>query len=491
MQMISINEEERKLIRQLQLEMLREVDRLCNKHHIRYCIGYGTLLGAVRHTGYIPWDDDADILMLRKDYEKFKVCCQKELKAPIFLQDYTTDKAYLWGYSKLRNLNTTYIRTGQEHIPCKNGVFIDIFPLDGVPSGVLLQIAQDFICFLLRKCLWAKVGYMEERSGFKRAVYRALSVISKERIYSIYDKLVKLSNRKQHKRVRCLLFTAPGKHWNKKGNPLRTRYGFKSSWLEKRRKFKFENLYLWGSQEYQECLTYLYGDYMALPPQEKRVAHAPVSSLDLSRVWNDTRYWNEVYKNKKILDSPSRFAEEVAKSMKQGSTVVDLGCGSGRDSVFFSEQNYNVVAIDLSPEAIRMVKKKAPEIEAIEGDFVEFLANYSDEFDYLYSRFSLHAISETQERQFIRNAYSALKGGGKFFIEARSIEDERFGKGEKVEKNTFRYEGHVRRFINIKELEERLRSEGFVIEEIEQSRGFAPFGDDDPIVIRVMCKREG
>lgn len=490
MREIPITEEERKIIRQVQLELLSAVDMICNTYHIQYSIGYGTLLGAVRHKGYIPWDDDADILMMREDYEKFKVCCQKYLKAPLFLQDHETDEKYLWGYAKMRNLNTTYIRVGQEHIACKSGVFIDIFPLDGVPGSLPLQIAQDFLCFVLRKCLWAKVGSRQEQTAFKRAGYTALSIIPKEKIYGIYDKLVRLSNQKKRERVRCLLFTAPGKHWGKRKKPFKERYGFKREWIEERRRFEFENLCLWGSRDYQECLTYLYGNYMVSPPREKRLAHAPVSHLDLSKVWNDTAYWNAVYSQKKENGEPSLFAVEMEQYMKPESTVVDLGCGSGRDSLFFAARNHKVLAVDLSSEAIRMISQISPEITAMEGDFVTFLGKHENAFDYLYSRFSLHAISANREQAFIRRAYNSLKKGGLLFIEARSIQDERFGIGEEIEKNTFRYEGHARRFIDINELEKTLKAEGFLIEKIVQSRGFAPYGSEDPSIIRAICRKE-
>lgn len=489
MREIPITEEERKIIRQVQLELLSAVDMICNTYHIKYSIGYGTLLGAVRHKGYIPWDDDADILMMREDYEKFKICCRKHLKAPLFLQDHETDEKYLWGYAKLRNLNTTYVRVGQEHIACKNGVFIDIFPLDGIPDSLPLQMAQDFLCFVLRKCLWAKVGSRQKQEGFKRVGYAALSVIPKEKIYGIYDKLVRLSNQKKRERVRCLLFTAPGKHWGKRKKPFKERYGFKREWIEQRSSFEFENLCLWGSRDYQECLTYLYGDYMALPPREKRLAHAPVSHLDLSKVWNDTAYWNKVYSQKTESGEPSLFAIEMEQYMKPESTVVDLGCGSGRDSLFFAARNHKVLAVDLSSEAIRIISRAAPEITAIEEDFVSFLGKYENAFDYLYSRFSLHAISANREQAFIRRAYNSLKKGGILFIEARSIQDERFGRGEKIGKNTFRYEGHARRFIDINELEKNLKTEGFLMEQIVQSRGFAPYGNEDPSIIRAICRK--
>lgn len=89
---------------------------------------------------------------------------QKELPEKYFLQDECSDEYYLWGYSKLRNMNTTYVRCGQEHIPYKNGVFIDIFPLDNVPWFLPFRILQDAYGFVLRKMLWAKVGKIRRKS---------------------------------------------------------------------------------------------------------------------------------------------------------------------------------------------------------------------------------------------------------------------------------------------------------------------------------------
>lgn len=281
MKTIEITEEQKAQIKIIQIDMMKELDRICNKYNITYCLGYGTMLGAVRHKGFIPWDDDADLLMLREDYDKFKKVCIKELPEKYFFQDAETDSEYLWGYAKLRNLNTKYVRCGQEHIKCKNGVFIDIFPLDNIPHSIMGQIYQDIVCTILRKMLWAKVGQFTEKSVCKRFLYKIVAKIPKERIYSYLDKQIYKRAKEDSTRVRCLLFVAPGKHWNKKNNPLNTRYGFKKEWIQEREKIEFEGLQFWGTKDNQQCLQYLYGDYMKLPPKEKRIGHAPISKIDL------------------------------------------------------------------------------------------------------------------------------------------------------------------------------------------------------------------
>ena len=129
------------VLRQLQLvelEMLIEVDRICRKCNLRYNIIGGTLLGAVRHGGFIPWDDDADLVMFRDDYEKFREACKEELdKDRFYFQDMETTAGYRWGYGKLRRKKTVFVREHQEHMPYEQGVFIDIMPLDNVPDSYL------------------------------------------------------------------------------------------------------------------------------------------------------------------------------------------------------------------------------------------------------------------------------------------------------------------------------------------------------------------
>ncbi len=258
----------------LQLDMLVEFDRVCRENNINYVILAGTQLGAVRHKGYIPWDDDADIGMLREDFERFKTLSFKMNPSICYFQDHTTDPYYRWGYGKLRRTGTTFIRAGQEHIKCKTGVFVDVFPLDDVPKSTLGQMIQDFNCFCLRKITWSEVGRVSSK-GAAKVWWTLLSKIPINWVYKRLSYYTKKSRNDSDKYVRILMYTSFGKLYRK--SVLDLRYGFPKKWITDRAEYEFEGHMLYGSKDYDAFLSYLYGDYMQLPPENKREPHAPVS----------------------------------------------------------------------------------------------------------------------------------------------------------------------------------------------------------------------
>ena len=261
----------------LQLDMLIELDRVCRENNIKYQIAGGTLLGAVRHKGYIPWDDDADVVMLREEYEKFKKIADKLNPDICFFQDHTTDPEYRWGYGKLRRTGTKYVRLGQEHIKCKTGVFVDIFPLDDIPTCTIGQMLQDFHCFCLRKILWSEVGKKTEK-GFLKILYSFVSFIPVDFAFKqLHFYSTKSNNQSPHK-VRTLCYTALGKLYYK--HPIKERYGMPKQWFLDCADYEFEGYTLQGIKDYDAYLTYDYGDYMKLPPLEDRAQHAPVSDYE-------------------------------------------------------------------------------------------------------------------------------------------------------------------------------------------------------------------
>lgn len=137
--------EKRKKIWAVELELLEKFDEVCRQHHLTYYAAYGTLLGAVRHQGFIPWDDDIDVVMFRDDYMKLLTIGPDEFSAPYFFQNTYTDKM-VRPYSKLRDSRTTAIEFPDME-DYNQGIFIDIFPLDDVPYGDentnVLQIQKE------------------------------------------------------------------------------------------------------------------------------------------------------------------------------------------------------------------------------------------------------------------------------------------------------------------------------------------------------------
>ena len=203
---------------------------------------------------------------------------------------------------------------------------------------------------------------------------------------------------------------------------------------------------------------------------------------------DNTEYWNRYYQNKVCSTQPSPFAQYVSTLVGPGKTLVDLGCGNGRDAVYFAGQGLNVVGMDLSASAIEMLEAQhIPNARFVCGDFISDPTHTPGCYDYAYSRFTIHAINPKQEAMLLQAMYQALKPGGKFFIEVRSVHDPLYGKGQPVERNAFFYDNHYRRFIVLGELTHSLEQCGFRVEYAKEQTGFAPYGNDDPPVIRIVA----
>lgn len=268
--MRQLDDETLRQLQLVQLEMLVEVDRVCKKCGIKYNIIAGTLLGAVRHGGYIPWDDDADVALLRPEYEKFREACKTELDTERFyFQDHRNTEGYRWGYGKLRRKNTLFLRENQEHMSYEQGVFIDIFPLDGVPDNYMLRSIKNFECFCVRKILWSKVGKIAEKNVWKRQVFLLLDKIPEKVIFRYYHTMVCRANKKDTQMVRILMFPTPNRTW-----------GYYRKWYENSAEIAFEGKVFQGIEAFDDYLSFKFGNYMELPPAWQRKVH-PVSRLEL------------------------------------------------------------------------------------------------------------------------------------------------------------------------------------------------------------------
>lgn len=269
--MIDLDNETLRRLQLTELELMKEVDRICRKHEIRYSLDGGTLLGAVRHGGFIPWDDDADIMMSREEYSKFYRACKADLDwEKYFLQEFRTDKEYRWGYSKMRKNGTVFLREGQEHVKCHCGVCIDIFIFDEVPNGYIQRRLHWISCFVIRKGLYSIVGKMKAKTIGSKVVYSFLALFPRSFWVKWMLRLAQNENGKGRELISHLTFP----------NRKTIRYGVSSDYYNEYTELEFEKYPFMVIRDYDRYLTELFDDYMQLPPKEKRKTH-PVSKIKL------------------------------------------------------------------------------------------------------------------------------------------------------------------------------------------------------------------
>lgn len=265
-----LNDEELKRLQGVCLELVCEIDRICRKNKIEYTIEGGTLIGAIREHGFLSWDDDADLIMTRTEYEKFFEACKTDLdQERFFLQEHRTDPEYPWGYSKLRMNGTSLVQIGQEDRKFRDGIFADIFVYDNVPDGFLSRRLHFAVCYFIRKCQYSVFGKKNAKNAGLRAWYAFLDGIPKRWVFSWLDALAEKSNQKSTQLMRH--YTYP--YFRKE-----CRFGLPSHCFNEYTDAEFEGTTVRIAKEYDTILTLMYGDYMTPPPPEER-PHYPISSI--------------------------------------------------------------------------------------------------------------------------------------------------------------------------------------------------------------------
>lgn len=262
-----LSNKELREIQLVELEILLEVDRICRIHDIKYFLGYGTMLGAIRHQGFIPWDDDVDVLMPRNEYDKFCEVCKTELDTKrFFWQTWHTDPNYRIGYGKMRRKGTKYVRTGQERMKYKQRISIDIMPLDNVPFEKKKRKELMKKCNILKKIMYSKAGSMCEKNPLLRIGYKLLSFLPKEKVIPYFEKTVLECKDKDSISVRCLFAIGTTTYYR--------------GLFDERIEVKFEGYDFYTCKNYDMFLKTCYGpSYMEFPPEEERHGHASVSEV--------------------------------------------------------------------------------------------------------------------------------------------------------------------------------------------------------------------
>ena len=265
-----LTETELRQVQEIQQELIGEIKRICKKCGIHFNMVGGTMLGAIRHQGHIPWDDDADIGFLRTEYEKFREACKTELDSEkYYMQDLRDTEGYRWGYGKLRRKDTMFVRLGQEFMPYDQGIFIDLMPFDNVPDQWLVRRIHCFRCFLVRKLFWSEVGSRVEKNVWIKGIYKIMRLVPIKMVVNRYQRFINAGQKHKTKLVRILTFPTP------KGV-----YGYERTWYTRLKSYQFGRLRLPGAKDYNGYLEVKYGDYRKLPPAEKRKVHS-ISKLKL------------------------------------------------------------------------------------------------------------------------------------------------------------------------------------------------------------------
>lgn len=254
-----------------EIEMVKVFLQICERHNLKYFMAGGTFLGAVRHKGFIPWDDDIDIGMYRGDYERFLTIAEEELRAPYKIQTYKNCPTHHYIFSHIVDTRYKVKRLGsidqrQEY------VWIDIFPYDGLPKGIIRSFFVYSNLLFYRFCY--HMAYFD-RINIARTD-RALWQKALLRLLGVFYKLVRFDKEKWTIKIDDTLKKQSIEKCDKimsfMGVKLQKEI-FPKSIYDDLIDYQFEDLTMKGPRNYKRVLSQMYGDYMKIPPEDKRCSH--------------------------------------------------------------------------------------------------------------------------------------------------------------------------------------------------------------------------
>lgn len=256
-------------LQKIQLSMLKDFDAVCQRHRISYQLFSGTALGAVRHKGFIPWDDDIDVVMLREDYERFFDSASKELDSNKYYVQREFSEHWPMFFSKLRLNGTTYIEKYHSHdARIHQGIYIDIFPCDNLSDSRLMQKLQYIASkIVIAKSLYTR-GY-ETNSTVKKCFMQFCRILPTEPFKRLCIRRNDSSSLKVH------TFFGGGKKFE--------RSIYLREWFEQSVKMRFEDGEFPVSAHYDEMLRVMYGDYMIMLTLEQRVCKRHAAIVDINK----------------------------------------------------------------------------------------------------------------------------------------------------------------------------------------------------------------
>lgn len=249
-------------LQKVQLNILIELDRVCHENNLHYYLAFGTCLGALRHKGFIPWDDDIDVLMPIRDVKKL-IHLQNKFEDKYFVQSKETDPEYGSISVRIRNSETTLIEKDEQNLNINHGIYIDVYPFYEAPAtkvGLTLNVLKSHVYKVLSS------GRIPQNHG-KSAKILATLVLN---TYGLKHRKKKAS------KIEREFMKVKGKEildYYGQDITLLSAITYPKEWFETPRKLEFEGLYFDGPTEPEKYMTKRYGDYMKLPPVEDQVKH--------------------------------------------------------------------------------------------------------------------------------------------------------------------------------------------------------------------------
>ncbi|MGL5575482.1 MAG: LicD family protein [Sarcina sp.] len=242
-------------------KMLKKIDKICEKHGIEYYLSDGTLLGAVRHKGFIPWDDDLDISMTRENYKKFEKVAQKELGDDFFVQTVDTEEKYgTYGIPmKVRYNHSLLVEHKALDAVYNQGIFIDVFPMDKLPNNPKVIKFQKILSERLISC----TDNIDKASGLKKLFKVVCSKIGYKRLQKILRMTLFFNNR-----------STTGKYTYGVDTFFYNELIYESKNLFPLQRLEFEGTKFLAPHNPDAILTEVYGDYMKIPAVEDRQVHS-------------------------------------------------------------------------------------------------------------------------------------------------------------------------------------------------------------------------
>lgn len=272
---IDVNLRELQLV---ELDILKEFIDICKNLNLRYFLAGGSVLGTVRHNGFIPWDDDIDVIMPRRDYDTFLEKGQNLMQKKYFLQTYKTDPEYTMGYAKIRNSETTFIEATVQKQNINHGVFIDIFPLDGYKPNEKIKNIIKKIKYKLYNIQIAKKYNTNTVKNIKSHLLTAIFdiIYGNNTVTQLLEKKEKIATHYDYDKSEyiCPFF-----------DPVKAPLSlvFPKDYFGNGLVKKFEGIDVVIPQDYDAFLKQHYGDYMKLPPEEDRKPHHYNQIIDLKK----------------------------------------------------------------------------------------------------------------------------------------------------------------------------------------------------------------